>query len=231
MYVALNGENLGSNFLLRTGDVAVIGPQTVLDTISNFSPTKSLLSLHPNWNPGNILMYVVNETLYYFVPYYAETTTTLSPAMLACIDAFSQKVGYYVIIDPQNPIEVGSGAEKAYLDLVGQQLELTAEARRTSILNLFTELNYTLRTLQISPEANTKEFTSVNYLTDDDWSQTQLAITSFIDTQVEPLNRSEILTWETIEAGFRKLNFGVLARVDPGDYIGLYYLEITYASG
>ncbi|MFH0896847.1 MAG: UPF0182 family protein, partial [Candidatus Bathyarchaeota archaeon] len=36
MYVALNGQNLGDISLFRTGNIAVIGPQTALDTISNF---------------------------------------------------------------------------------------------------------------------------------------------------------------------------------------------------
>jgi hypothetical protein len=229
MYVALNGENLGNNLLLRTADVAVIGPQTVLDTISNFSPTKSLLSLHPNWVSGNILMYVVNGTLYYFVPYYAQTETTLSPAMLACVNAFSQKVGYYVIIDPQDANEVGIGSEKAYLDLVGLQLELTAEARRNNLLNAFTDLNYTLITpQQISPDAWYK-IGDASYLTDEAWSQTQSTIISFIDTQVKPYNLNTILMLETLEGGMRTLNFGVLRNEDG--IVNWYYITIAYASG
>ena len=106
MYVAFNGANIGNVSILRTGSVAVIGPQTALDSVSNNPSTAQLLTLHSSsgspWQSGNILLYVINNRPYYFIPYYGGTTTTLSPAMIAVVDAMSQKVGYYQITNPQN---------------------------------------------------------------------------------------------------------------------------------
>ncbi len=230
MYVALNGEDFGSAYLLRGGNVAVIGPQTALDAISNFSPTKSLLSLHPNWRNGNILMYVVNSTLHYFVPFYAETTTTLSPAMMACVNALTQDVGYYVIINPQDSAEVRTGSEKAYLDLVGLQVEVGAEERRTNVLDLFESLGYTVKSPQQINSDLEYSVGSVDYLVDEAWPQTQALITSFVAT--EATNTSTILLWETVEASVRRLNLGVL--VDSPDFPGvieLHYIRVAYTSG
>jgi hypothetical protein len=229
MYVALNGENFGSNFLFRGGNVAVIGPQTALDAISNFSPTKSLLSLHPNWIHGNILMYVVNSTLHYFIPFYAETETTLAPAMMAVVDALTQDVGFYVIENPQDAAEVRTVSEKAYLDLVGLQVEVGAEERKKYVIETFEDLGYTLTTpQQINPNVAFVEG-SVSYLDEDDRPQTEALITTFVDTWVKPNNMSEILLWETLEADANVLNLGVLT--NNGGIIELHYIIVTYTSG
>jgi hypothetical protein len=230
MYVALNGEDFGTTFLLRGGNVAVIGPQTALDAISNFSPTKSLLSLHPNWVHGNILMYVVNSTLHYFVPFYAETTTTLSPAMMAWGGAVPQDVGYYVILNPQDAAEVRTGSEKSYLDLVGLQVEVGAEERKTNVLDLFESLGYTVKSPQQINSNLEYIVGSVDYLTAEEWLQTQALITSFVNT--EATDTSTILLWETVETGVRRLNLGVL--VDSSDFPGvveLHYIRVAYTSG
>jgi hypothetical protein len=232
MYVALNGENLGENFLLLGSGDAVIGPQTVLDTISNFSPTKSLLSLHPNWNSGNILMYGINGTLYYFVPFYAETSTTLAPAMIASVDALTQRVGYYVINNPQNAIEVGLGTANAYADLVGQQVELTAERRRQQILDTFEEMGYTpIKTSE--PVANYDETTNLRYLNEADWETTRITLTSYSDTWVAPFNLTNVLYWETTDDNDNRfLHIGVLLKgLAFPDALGLYALQIQYQSG
>jgi hypothetical protein len=228
-YVALNGENFGETYLLRGGATAVIGPQTALDAISNYSPTKSVLTLHTNWKHGNMLMYVINGTLYYFIPYYAQTETTLSPAMITCIDALSQKVGYYVINNPQDAAEVEVGAEKAYLDLVGVELELTAEVRRSNVLDQVEDLGYALKTpQQITPDVAFLEG-SVRYLDDADWPQTASLLTTFVDTWVEPNNLRVILLWETVDAGLRRLNLGVLVNIQG--VVEQHYITVAYASG
>ncbi len=225
-YVALNGEDFGRTILLRGGPKAVIGPQTALDAVNNYSPTKSLLTLHPNWVPGNTLMYVINGTIYYFIPYYAQTETTLSPAMMACVDALSQKVGYYIIDNPQDASEVEVGSEMAYFDLAGLRVELGAEERKNSVLDKFEELNYTITIpQQLTPHVAFLEG-SVSYLDEEDWPQTQSIITSFAETWAEPNN---LLMWETVEAGSRLLNFGVL--VSSEGVVELHYIAVTYTSG
>ncbi|MEE8569646.1 MAG: UPF0182 family protein [Candidatus Bathyarchaeia archaeon] len=229
MYVALNGESFGNTFLLRGGNEAVIGPQTAVDAISNFSPTKSLLSLHPNWRHGNVLMYVVDSTLHYFVPFYAKTETTLAPAMMASVNALTQDVGYYVIESPQDATEVRSGSEKAYLDLVGVQVEVGAEERKNNVIETFEDLGYTITTpQQVNANVDFLEG-SVNYREELDRPQTEALITSYVDAWAKPNNKNVILLWETVEADASVLNFGVL--VNNGGIIELHYITVTYTSG
>lgn len=228
VYLARNGEDLGAVFLLRGEDEAIIGPQVALDTINNFGSTKALLTLNPNWMHGNILMYVINNTPYYYIPYYAEATGTLSPAMVVTVNALSQKVGYYVITNPQDASEVGSAAGKAYSDLVGVQVELTAEIRRQRVIDEFDEKGrekgYSVEIPeQINPDVDF-EPDYVTYLTDADWPQTQSKIVSFVDEWVTPNDVKTMFRRENRDAG--TIDFCVL--INQIGIIELHCLRIAY---
>ena len=229
VYVALNGEDLGNVYLLRSGSVAIIGPQTALDTVNNFGPTREQLTLHPSWTAGNTLTYVINGTIYYFIPYYAPTELTTNMAMMVTVDALSQKVGYYVISNPQDATEVASATDKAYLNLVGAKVEASAEVRRQNVFKEFEALNYTLKTpQQLNPNVAFKEG-SADYLKDEDLPTVQSLIQSFASQFAEPLGTKTILTWETTDSGKSILNFGVLS-TNLG-VVELHYISITYARG
>ncbi len=177
-------------------------------------------------------MYVINGTLYYFVPYYAETATTLAPAMIASVDALTQRVGFYVINNPQDAIEVGEGTARAFADLVGQQVELTAELRKQQVLDTFEDLGYTpIKTSE--PAANFEVTTNLKYVSEEEWESTQTALTAYIDTWVAPFNLTNVLYWETIDnEDNRFLHIGVLLEgLAFPDALGLYALRIQYQSG
>ncbi|MCJ7630874.1 UPF0182 family protein [Candidatus Bathyarchaeota archaeon] len=229
LYVALNGKDLGTITLLRPGTVAIIGPQTALDTVNNFGATKSLLTLNPGWVPGNTLTYVINGAIYYFIPYYAQSATTLSPTMMTTVDAISQKVGFYVISNPQNPTEVSSATDKAYVNLVGQQVEISAEVRKHNLFNEFAALNYTLKIpQQLNPNVAFKEG-NASYLQDADFPAAQVLIDSFTTQFVEPLGTKTILWWETTDSGKTNLNFGILS--SNLGIVELHFITVTYATG
>jgi len=224
MYVALNGKDIGKVFLLRTGGVAVIGPQTVLDAINNYGPTRTQLTLQPSWQPGNILMYVINNRPYYFVPYYGGTGTTLAPAMIVAVDALSQKVGYYVITDPGNANEVGSSSQKAYFNAIGTTVELTAEARKKNVLDELKRQGYALKTPQQLNVPLAYQENSVSYFSDADWAAANSTISSFISVWVKPYSVDTIIVWDTIESNVKYLNLGVfiVSRLE------LHYITIAY---
>ena len=227
VYVALNGEDLGRILLLRPGNIAIIGPQTAFDTINNFGSTKSLLTLNTNWVSGNTLSYVINGAIYYFIPYYARSETTLSPAMMTVVNALTQKVGFYVIFNPQDAVEVSTAAQKAYQNLVGQTVEVSAEARKQNVLNEFAAMNYTLRTPQeLNPNVAFNEG-EITYLLDSDFPAVQTLIDSFVSQFVQPLGTDTVLSWETLESGNSNLNFGVLS--NKQGVVELHYIKITYA--
>jgi hypothetical protein len=152
--------------------------------------------------------------------------------MIASVDALTQKVGYYVINNPQDQVEVGEGTARAYADLVGQQVELTAELRKQQVLDKFEEGGYTpIKTG--APAANFDETTSLKYLNEEDWETTQLTLMSFIDMWVAPFNLTNVLYWETAdENDNRFLHIGVLLEgLAFPDALGLYALRIQYQSG
>jgi uncharacterized membrane protein (UPF0182 family) len=226
MYVALNGENFGEVFLLRTGNIAVIGPQTALDTVNNYGPTKEQLTLHPNWQSGNILMYVINNEPYYFIPYYGATQATLTPAMTVIVDAISQEVGYYVILDPNSADEVGLASEKSYLNVLGTTVETTAEARKKQIIDEFQLRGYSLKTPQeINLDIHYEE-ASIEYLTDDDWDATNTTISSFITSWVDPYAIDPIIMLEEFVSGVRCLKFGIPLSENGVSYF--HYIKIAY---
>ncbi|MEM2921788.1 MAG: UPF0182 family protein, partial [Candidatus Bathyarchaeia archaeon] len=228
IYVALNGRDFGQIYFLRSGSVAVIGPQTALDTVNNYGPTKFQLTTHTNppWVPGNILMYVIRGSAYYFIPYYAQSPTTLSPAMVVIVDAISQKVGHYVISNPQDANEVSSSIVKAYTSLVGTAVGTPAEVRKSNVLKEFEELNYVLKTpKQLNPNAAFL-VGSVEYL-DGAFQDVKSLISSFVEQYLTPSGATSVLLWETVEGDRRALNFGIL--VNEGGIIYLYYICVTYS--
>jgi hypothetical protein len=135
-----------------------------------------------------------------------------------------------VILNPQDAAEVRTGSEKSYLDLVGLQVEVGAEERKTNVLDLFESLGYTVKSPQQINSNLEYIVGSVDYLTAEEWLQTQALITSFVNT--EATDTSTILLWETVETGVRRLNLGVL--VDSSDFPGvveLHYIRVAYTSG
>lgn len=229
LYVALNGKDIGSIYLLRPGNVAIIGPQTALDAVNNFGATKSILTLNPGWVSGNVLTYVINEAIYYFIPYYAISATTQAPTMMTTVDAISQKVGFYVISNPQDATEVSSATDKAYVNLVGQQVQISDEVRKQNLFNEFAALNYTLKMpQQLNPDIAFQEG-NASYLEDADLPTVQVLIDSFTTQFVEPIGTNTILWWETTDSGKTNLNFGVLS--SNLGIAELHYITVTYATG
>jgi hypothetical protein len=229
VYVALNGEEFGKVYLLRAGNVAIIGPQTALDTINNFAPTREQLTLHPAWISGNTLTYVINGTIYYFIPYYAPSATTTNMAMMVVVDALSQKVGYYVISNPQDATEVAGATEKAYMNLVGVVVAASAEVRKQNVFKEFQGLNYTLKTpQQLNPNVAYHEG-SADYLKDEDLPKVKTLIQSFASRFVYPTGTRTILLWETKDGTRSNLNFGVLS-TNLG-VVELHFITVTYATG
>ncbi|MDQ1280101.1 MAG: hypothetical protein QG670_1363 [Thermoproteota archaeon] len=229
MYVALNGKDIGNVFLLRTGNTTLTGPQTALDAINNYGLTKTQLTLN-NWQSGNILMYVINNNPYYFVPYYGGgTSTTLSPAMIAVVDANSQKVGYYLITNPQNSAEVSSAPQRAYLNLIGSTVVQTAEARKQNVINEFARRGFVVKTPTILNPSVGFSFTQapISYHNDFDWTATNSTISSFITTFSLTSQTTTIVMWETAPLDPQYLNLGVI--INEAGVPTFHYMAFDYS--
>jgi len=146
--------------------------------------------------------------------------------MMVVVDAMSQKVGYYVIINPQDPVEVGSSPNRAYLNLIGSTVVQTAEARRTNVLDEVMRRGYTIKTpQQLFPNVEFQE-ASINYLSDADLTAMNSTISTFISSWVTPYSLNTILEWDTIVTNVKYLNLGVLVNISG--IVELHYITIAY---
>jgi hypothetical protein len=140
--------------------------------------------------------------------------------MMTAVDAISQKVGFYVISNPQDPTEVSSATDKAYVNLVGQQVQIPDAIRKQNLFNEFAALNYTLKMpQQLNPDVAFQEG-NASYLTDADFPAVKVLIDSFT---------TQFVWWETKSSGISNLNFGVLS--SNLGITELHFITVTYTTG
>ena len=146
--------------------------------------------------------------------------------MMTVVDAISQKVGYYLINNPQDPTEVASATGNAYSNLIGAVVTASAETRRQNTFKEFTTLNYTLKTPQILNPPVAFQVGKADYLADQDLPGVTALVQSFVTQYVIPTGVTTIIEWETTDNNRSNLNFGVFSSAFQLDYV-----TVTYASG
>ena len=112
LYIAPAGANTGQIYLIRFPEgTTVIGPNSAVSAVSTDPTVKGLLTLHPDWTPGNILLYSVSGRLLYFIPYYGTYTSGGSsltvPVLMAVVDAKTKQAGS-ALIDPSDPTHISA---------------------------------------------------------------------------------------------------------------------------
>ncbi len=149
--------------------------------------------------------------------------------MIVIVNAITQKAGYYVIVDPGDAQEVGLASEKAYLNLIGATVELTAETRKANLIDEVRRRGYTVETPQNNPTSLFLAFrnASVNYYSDLDWSSVNSTIGSFESSWITPYSVDTVLAWETVVSNVRYLNLGVLVN-RTGTYVELRYITVAF---
>ncbi len=111
LYVAPAGSETGTVYLIRFPEgTTVIGPNSAQSAVSTDPTVTAQLTLHPDWTPGNMLLYSINGRLIYVIPYYgtatAGTQNLTVPVMVAVVDASTKVVGSQVIQHPNSASEV-----------------------------------------------------------------------------------------------------------------------------
>lgn len=115
IYIAPSGEDTGQLYFIFLGTEkrAILGPATALSALRAEPATKQALFMHPDWNPGNILLYSIEGNIYYIIPFYAETEVgaqkVVLPVMVGVVDASSleaKRAASYMIKNTNDPNEV-----------------------------------------------------------------------------------------------------------------------------
>jgi hypothetical protein len=217
MYIAYGTDQLGKVSLYRISNstTQLIGPSAALQAVETDDYVRQQLTLLPNYRLGNILLYMIGDHLYYFIPVYINTQVQ---------NAVITKMAFVTVVDATTGAKVAVGADssQAYYAISGGIPSAVGSAEREKKLNsLFTDKGLAL----ISPtqiNANVEiQVANITYTDETQWTSVSVTVNDFITNYAHKYGVSEVYYW-TAQNG--DLNYGVL--VSSNGVVKLYYLTI-----
>ena len=148
MFIAYGSDQLGKLNLYRISNstTQLIGPSAALQAVETDDYVRTQLTLLPNYRLGNILLYLIGDHLYYFIPVYINTEVA---------NAVITKMAFVTVVDATTGAKVAVGADsaQAYYAISGGTPVILGSAEREKKLNsLFTDKGYSL----VSPTTSTR---------------------------------------------------------------------------
>lgn len=121
-YIIRQGNHFGETIFYKTqSSNNIIGPSTASGELGN--QAKSVLSLITPQREGNVLLYPLASSLYYYIPVYSQDGDLESLALAGLVNAFTKETYY------------GSTLTEAYNELkIDQKLNDTTETNTTDLL-------------------------------------------------------------------------------------------------
>jgi len=176
---------------------------------------RTQLTLLPNYRLGNILLYLIGNHLYYFIPVYINTTVE---------NAVITKMAFITVVDATTGAKVAVGADssQAYYAISGGTPVVMGSAdREKKLSSLFTDKGYSL----VSPtriSANVEiQAANLTYTDESQWPSVSATVNDFITNYCQKYNVTEVYYWTAQDGG---LNFGVL--VSTSGVVKLYYITV-----
>ena len=129
MFIAYGSDQLGKLNLYRISNstTQLIGPSAALQAVETDDYVRQQLTLLPNYRLGNILLYLIGNHLYYFIPVYINTQVE---------NAVITKMAFVTIIDATTgaKVAVGPDSAQAYYAISGGAPTIlgSGDARRSS---------------------------------------------------------------------------------------------------
>jgi hypothetical protein len=217
MFIAYGSDQLGRLSLYRISNstTQLIGPSAALQAVETDDYVRQQLTLLPNYRLGNILLYLIGNHLYYFIPVYINTQVE---------NAVITKMAFVSIVDATTGARVAVGADssQAYYALSGGAPTILGSAERQKKLDsLFTDNGYSL----INPQqinANVEiQIANITYTDEGQWASVNATVNGFIANYCQKYNVNEVYYW-TAQNG--DLNFGVL--ISSSGVVKLYYVSV-----
>jgi hypothetical protein len=217
MFIAYGSDQLGKLILYRISNstTQLIGPSAALQAVETDDYVRQQLTLLPNYRLGNILLYLIGNHLYYFIPVYINTQVE---------NAVITKMAFVAAVDAGTGAKVAVGADAAqayYAISGGTPFRLGSVERQKKLNTVFTNKGYSL----ISPtkiNANVEiRIANITYTDETQWASVSATISDFIATYCQKYNTTEVYQWSTPDGS---LHFGVL--VSTGGVVKLYYIEV-----
>jgi len=219
LYVAYGGPELGRIDLYRIPNATnpFIGPSAALQALETDDYVRKQLTLLTNPRTGNILLYSIGNQLYYFIPVYI----TIQGAT-----AVITKMAFIGIVDAATGTKVAAGLDsvEAYYTLTGTMPspQVGAEERFNKLKSVFSSNGYDLVNAS-EIHANVEiQVNNTTYTSDEQWSQTEAAISDFIQNYVQKYGSTEVYYWNT---GNNTVDFGIL---NSDGVVKLYYIGVQY---
>jgi hypothetical protein len=196
----------------------LIGPSAALQAVETDKFVQQQRSLLPNNRLGNILLYSIGGSLYYFIPVYILTRVA---------EAVTTKMAFIVAIDALTGTRVvaGNSAAEAYALLTGATptTEVGKEGRLRRLKEAFTSKGIKI----IEPTALRANveilIANLTYVSEEQWNQVSLAIDEFILNYVEGGTLKEVYCWYS---GSDMVYFGTM-EAERG-IVKLNYLSVKY---
>jgi hypothetical protein len=216
MFIAYGSDQLGKLNLYRISNstTQLIGPSAALQAAETDDYVRTQLTLLPNYRLGNILLYLIGNHLYYFIPVYINTQVQ---------NAVITKMAFIAVVDATTGAKVAVGADssQAYYAISGGTPVILGSAERVNKLNsLFTDKGYSL----ISPNkisANVEiQIANITYTDESQWTSISATVNGFIANYCQKYNVPEVYYWTTPDGS---LNFGVLVSISG--VVTLYYIS------
>ncbi|MCD6263874.1 hypothetical protein J7L60_05660 [Candidatus Bathyarchaeota archaeon] len=222
MYIAHGGSRLGEIHLLTAptagNATSLIGPTAAVSSFQTNSEVREKLTLFgANYQFGNILLYMIGQRLYYFIPVY------ITPGGMGQVIT---KMPFIGIVDAvTREVAIGSDSLSAFYTLTGNiPAEQPAEEERLrDIYMAFVDQGYVpINVTNVNPDVAIL-VGNASYINSIDWVEVNSTIASFISNFVEVYG-GEVYSWMS---GGNAVNYGVF-RVTSKGVKELYFLSIRY---
>jgi hypothetical protein len=218
MYIAYSGASLGDIQLLRVPTAAnassILGPTGAISAFQTNSDVREKLTLFgSNYKFGNILLYMINQRLYYFIPVYITSGggVIIKMPFIGIVDSLTRNVA------------IGSDSTSAFYTLTKQvPIEQPGEAQRINeVYTAFTIRGYKpINVTAVYPEVFVQE-SSITYLYSQDKQSMDSKIAFFINNHVKVYG-ADLYSWMQ---NSDTINFGVF-NVTAKGVKELHYISI-----
>jgi hypothetical protein len=176
---------------------------------------RTQLTLLPNYRLGNILLYLIGNHLYYFIPVYINTQVE---------NAVITKMAFIAVVDATTGARVAVGADssQAYYAISGGTPVILGSAERVQKLNsLFTDKGYSLiNPSQISANVEIR-IANITYTDETQGTSVNATVNNFIANYCQKYGATEIYYWTAPNGD---INFGIL--VSASGIVKLYYVTV-----
>ncbi|HKW05794.1 MAG TPA: hypothetical protein VJN71_10880 [Nitrososphaerales archaeon] len=223
VYLAYGGSRLGQIYLYQvpinsTTTNKLIGPQAALQAAETNSTFRQQLNLLGNPTFGNVLPYLINSQIYYFIPIYANTAQS---------SAVITKLAFVSVVDASNGVSAyGSSAVSAFSQLLAGESGtpppiFNSTATLDNVVNAFKSQGLSVSTLS-AVNFNLGNQTNTIYLSSASISLVNSTTANFVARYDQ--NRT-VPIYEWLNPGTNATNFGVVESQNglvSANYISVY---------